>query len=278
MRLTIIPHNTSKVKEIRVSNFLILLAVLVVVVSFIERYSRAKTVSDPSKLAKNNRYLESELRKYEYEYTDLVSKCNSLLSLVTDHQSVREMSGTEKIDPTPSPPQTGETIDELLTDLQEMGLILDRVSNKLSQSPELAKFTPSIAPVEGYIIQSFGKTHYIFTGEERVCQGVDFAAPLGSKVYATAYGVVKYAGVRPHAGLTVEIEHIGGGVKPEHIFVTKYSHLSLLKVSRGQFVNRGEIIGFVGTTGKTIGPMLHYEVLVDGEPRDPVDFILTDNF
>jgi murein DD-endopeptidase MepM/ murein hydrolase activator NlpD len=263
MKLTIVPHNSESVREIKINNVLIFLVVLVIGVCFVERYSRARTVSNPAKLAESNRELESELDICQKEFESLAHRTDTLLHLTAQHQSVNTMVSTSEAE-APS-----KSIDELLTDLHESKLIMDRVSAKLSQLPDVAKFTPSISPVEGYIIRSFGKTEYVFTGEDRFCLGIDLAAPLGSRVCAAACGRVKSARLVSHEGLTIELEHKYG-------FITRYSHLSLLKVSKGQTVKRNDVIGFVGTTGKTIGPMLHYEVWVNGEAKDPVDYILTE--
>jgi murein DD-endopeptidase MepM/ murein hydrolase activator NlpD len=263
MKLTIVPHNSESVREIRVNNILIFLVILVIVVCFVDWYSRAKTVSDPAKLAESNRKLEGELEVCQEEFESLAGRTDTFLQMTVEHRSVNTIASTSEVE-VPS-----RSVDELLTDLHESKLIMDRVSAKLSELPDVAQYTPSISPVEGHIIQSFGKTEYVFTGEDRFCLGIDIAAPLGSRACATACGRVKSARLVPHEGLTIELEHRYG-------FVTRYSHLSLLKVSKGQTVKRNDVIGFVGTTGKTIGPMLHYEVWLDGEARDPVDYILTE--
>ncbi|MBI4722202.1 MAG: M23 family metallopeptidase [Candidatus Stahlbacteria bacterium] len=273
MKLTIVPHNTSKVREIRIHNAVLILVIVMVAVAFIDRYSRTKNTVAPEELAKSNQATDEEIKVCTQEYNGIANICNRLITLANRYQSVNKEVTAAQVDENVPPTAT---IDELLTELQSSNIILANVSAKLQEKPEVAKFTPSIAPVEGYIIQTFGKTKYIFTGDERMCQGIDFAAPAGSSVHSTAYGVVKFAGPKQHSGLTVEIEHTGKDFIADREFVTKYSHLSLLKVTTGQVVKRNDIIGFVGTTGKTTGPMLHYEVWVNGEPCDPIEFILTE--
>jgi murein DD-endopeptidase MepM/ murein hydrolase activator NlpD len=261
VKLTIVPHNTGEVRQIRISPILLGLGGLVLILAFVEKYLLSGTISDPRKIAESNRYLESELKVCEEEYEKLASRMQAFLDIAKRYQSV-------KYDTLKLPKNTQyNSIDELFVELQKYKLLLNKVSNTLNQFPEIVKAVPSILPVDGYIIQSYGKSNYIFTGEERECRGVDFIALLGSKVYATAYGKVKYTGRRLHEGLVVEIEHKYG-------FLTKYSHLSFIKVKTGEYVRRGEVIGLVGTTGKTIGPQLHYEVWHNGSPQNPLDFVL----
>ena len=97
-------------------------------------------------------------------------------------------------------------------------------------------------------------------------EGVDLGAPFGSPVYATGEGVVEFAGPWDRYGLTIEINH-GGGV------VTRYAHLSRIKVKEGQKVTRATVIGMLGTSGRSTGPHLHSEVRLSDTPKDPLKFI-----
>ena len=97
-------------------------------------------------------------------------------------------------------------------------------------------------------------------------EGVDLGAPFGSPVYATGEGVVEFAGPWDRYGLTIEINH-GGGV------VTRNAHLSRIKVKEGQKVTRATVIGMLGTSGRSTGPHLHYEVRLSDTPKDPLKFI-----
>lgn len=99
--------------------------------------------------------------------------------------------------------------------------------------------------------------------------GMDFACDTGTPVYATANGVVKYARWKTAYGNLVEIDHGYG-------YVTRYAHLSSIGVKQGQRVKRGEEIAKVGSTGKSTGPHLHYEVLVDNKNVNPVNYYFMD--
>ena len=104
---------------------------------------------------------------------------------------------------------------------------------------------------------------------EKFHEGLDLAAPYGTNVYATADGRIEFAGDKSGYGNCVEITH-------GETYMTRYGHLSKIKVSNGQMVKKGELIGMVGSTGKSTGPHLHYEVLLNGEPQNPVNYYFTD--
>jgi murein DD-endopeptidase MepM/ murein hydrolase activator NlpD len=110
------------------------------------------------------------------------------------------------------------------------------------------------APVAGARMTSgYGLRRHPINGGVRMHSGVDLAAPTGTPVRAASDGVVALAGWRGGYGLAVELDH-------GQTLVTRYAHLSRLAVQRGQRVRRGELIGFVGSTGRSTGPHLHYEV------------------
>ncbi len=263
MKITIVPHNTGEVREIKINNLLIILLFLLLIVPFIDRYRRGNEFLSPGKLSKNNEYMRGKLSHYQEEYKNLSKKCNNLLSTAKKYQSIVQVT------PEASNERNIISVEELLANLSGSSRVSEEILLKLEEVPILASNTPSISPCVGYIIQTYGETDCIFTGERRFCQGIDFTAPEGSEVYTTANGRVKFAGFRRHSGLVVEVDHGYG-------FTTKYSHLSVVKSYKGKNVKRGEVIGFVGTTGKTTGAKLHYEVWKNEKAKDPLEFVLTE--
>jgi murein DD-endopeptidase MepM/ murein hydrolase activator NlpD len=121
---------------------------------------------------------------------------------------------------------------------------------------------PDLWPVAGRISSSFGERMDPFNGEGAFHAGVDIAAPTGTPIYAPADGVVAKAGPASGYGHEVIIDH-GGGIS------TLYGHLSSFAVVAGQIVKRGQIIGYVGDLGRSTGPHLHYEVLINNLPVNP---------
>jgi murein DD-endopeptidase MepM/ murein hydrolase activator NlpD len=126
---------------------------------------------------------------------------------------------------------------------------------------------PTGRPVsEGYMSSRFGERMDPFNGEEAFHKGVDFAAPAGSDVIAVASGVVTFAGPRDGYGQLVEVQH-GDGL------VTRYGHNSQVLVSAGEVVQRGQALAKVGSTGRSTGPHVHFEVLRNGGAINPESFV-----
>jgi len=131
---------------------------------------------------------------------------------------------------------------------------------------------PSRAPVEGFHLSSdFGMRVHPVMGGRRMHKGVDLPAAIGTPIHATADGVISRADWFSSYGLYVSIEH-GGNLE------TRYGHMSRLNVAAGQEVHKGDIIGYVGTTGRSTGPHLHYEVRIAGEAVNPVPYMQAESY
>ncbi len=127
--------------------------------------------------------------------------------------------------------------------------------------------TPSIWPVRGWVTSDFGARLDPYTADRKMHEGLDIAAAVGQPVYAPSDGTVVFAGLDGGYGNVLVIDH-GYGVK------TRYGHLSAILVRAGARVGRGDKVALVGSTGRSTGPHLHYEVRVDGVPENPRKFIL----
>jgi murein DD-endopeptidase MepM/ murein hydrolase activator NlpD len=126
---------------------------------------------------------------------------------------------------------------------------------------------PSIVPLAGvHMTSGFGMRWHPVIGGRRQHQGVDLASPIGTPIHATADGMVAMAERFGGYGLYVQIEH-GGSLE------TRYGHMSRIAVAQGQQVHKGDVIGYVGTTGRSTGPHLHYEVRVDGSAVNPMPYM-----
>ena len=125
---------------------------------------------------------------------------------------------------------------------------------------------PAGMPVRSSAVTSrFGMRHHPTLGRTRMHSGVDLEAPTGSPVVAAADGVVAYANWMGSYGLLVTLRHASG-------FETRFAHLSRIMVSPGQQVTRGQVLGLVGSTGRSTGAHLHYEVRQNGAAVDPLGF------
>ncbi|MBZ5516874.1 MAG: M23 family metallopeptidase [Acidobacteriia bacterium] len=141
------------------------------------------------------------------------------------------------------------------------------VMQSLISDPQFGRGTvPSIWPVRGMLTAGFGQRMDPLSGEGAFHAGIDISAPSGTPVEATADGIVFCASPDAGYGNAILIDH-GSGI------TTKYGHLSRMLVAVGQEVERGQVIGAVGTTGKTTGPHLHYEVHVNDTPVNPSRYL-----
>ena len=153
-----------------------------------------------------------------------------------------------------------QTLDERQRD------ILTLIESHLFEKRLDALMVPSIAPVDGPIGSGFGFRTDPFTHRAALRTGLDFPAEPGTPILAAAGGVVLSAGPHPQYGLLVELDH-GNGL------VTRYAHTSRMLVRQGDLVKRGQRIADVGNTGRSTGPHLHFEVLVEGVQQNPARFL-----
>jgi murein DD-endopeptidase MepM/ murein hydrolase activator NlpD len=137
----------------------------------------------------------------------------------------------------------------------------------LRESRDTISAMPTIWPVEGFISSPFGMRFSSFSGRGEFHKGLDIRARPGTPITAPGRGVVSAAGGDGAYGLSVEIQH-------SRTITTKYGHMQRITVREGQQVRRGDVIGFVGSTGRSTGPHLHYEVKLNGVQVNPLRYIL----
>ena len=168
---------------------------------------------------------------------------------------------------------TTQKMDLLNRQLYIQSRSFDEIISLCKQHEKMLKCIPAIQPVSNKDLKKtasgYGTRIDPIYGTARFHQGMDFSAPQGTDIYATGDGTVVKAGWETGYGNTVEIDH-GFGYR------TKYAHMKKYKVRRGQKVIRGEVIGEVGNTGKSTGPHLHYEVIVNGRHVNPVNYYFMD--
>lgn len=161
-------------------------------------------------------------------------------------------------------------IDKLLRQARLQTRDYEEILSHLESANEQIRTTPSLRPVNvGFVSSRFGWRMDPISGRRAMHRGVDYSARLGTPVYATADGVVTYSGVEQTYGNVVEISHAAG-------FVTRYAHMQRRLVQKGQRITRGDVIGRVGSTGRSTFSHLHYEIEREGERVDPLRFVLAD--
>jgi len=137
----------------------------------------------------------------------------------------------------------------------------------LLQNSTSRRFLPTLPPIlDGWFSSNFGFRIDPFTGQRAFHEGIDFPAETGTAIQAAASGKVVFADVHPEYGKMVEIDH-GNGL------VSRYAHASRLLVKEGDLVVAGQQIATVGTTGRSTGPHLHFEVRQNGVPQNPARFL-----
>ena len=160
-----------------------------------------------------------------------------------------------------------QQLDELARRLENRTDHLGIVESTLFDARVRKKLMPTTMPVEAsWSASSFGWRIDPFTGQRALHEGIDFIADVGTPIFSAAGGVVVHAGRHPQYGLMVEIDH-------GNDYVTRYGHASKLFVKVGEVVRRGHKVAVVGSTGRSTGPHLHFEVRYKGIAKNPARFL-----
>jgi murein DD-endopeptidase MepM/ murein hydrolase activator NlpD len=162
-----------------------------------------------------------------------------------------------------SPEDTFGVLRDLLQALESR---LRNVRVDVERQERLAAATPSIWPAHGWLTGTFGGRSDPFTGEPGFHQGLDISTEKGQPVFSTADGVVESASYSGDFGNLIVVRHDFG-------LSTRYGHLSAFKARPGESVKRGDVIGYVGSTGRSTGAHLHYEILVNGRLINPLQLL-----
>jgi murein DD-endopeptidase MepM/ murein hydrolase activator NlpD len=229
-----------------------------------------------------NQVLLTKTREYEENAGKLQDKVRNLQNMVT---KLGVMAGLDQSLPDATLGGVGgvtgvESISPMADHAPSLTKMDDSVSALTAKSSRLEEFfkdqrvllasTPSIWPVRGYLSATFGNRIDPFTGQKDFHSGIDVSTPIGTKIQAPADGIVISCGTRGAYGNALVIDH-GFGV------VTQYGHMASFSVKPGQKVRRGDTIGFVGSTGRSTGPHLHYEVWVRDQAQNPIQYILDES-
>jgi murein DD-endopeptidase MepM/ murein hydrolase activator NlpD len=234
----------------------------------IARYNQLRT--DHAQL--KDRYSRLELVAKERDIQvaslgSLASEVSALYGLKSDPAMVA--ASTEQIQEA----QVHSSLDQLyalkhtaLTGAASVGISLGLTRNSTTADWVRANSAPNLWPVEGQITGSFGERIDPFNGEGAFHSGVDISSYVGSPVMAPADGLVTFADFLGGYGRAVIVDH-GHGIS------TRYGHLSSFAVTAGQHIQRGDTIGYVGLSGRSTGPHLHYEVRINDVPVNPYKYL-----
>ncbi len=267
-------------RRLRISSPLVWAAGSLVVVLLVTALAVPQILSRMGDQDQARERLESEnhslrTRGSELEQ-DLGLIASQLNSFEAQTQRLAEELGVEDL-PSNQPAVGGDSglagvsgIDQELGALRTRAVDLDQSLAELDrvfqERIRLLQSTPSILPVEGWFSHGFGWRNDPWTGSREFHKGIDIVADVGVDVTASADGVVTHAGRNGGYGKTIDISHGFG-------YVTRYAHLSEILVRPGQRLRRGELLGRVGSTGRSTGPHLHYEVFRDSRRVNPWKYL-----
>ncbi len=184
---------------------------------------------------------------------------SNILSLKSDYQLQEVNKGLIH--------QMHKSLENLETEIEMTSISQTELSNFLKEQESILVRTPAINPTDGWFSSGFGYRTSPFTNQREFHKGLDIGNRVGTPVIAPADGLVVFVGREGSLGKMIAINH-------RHDLMTRYGHLHKFLVKKGQHVKRGQIIAEIGTTGRSTGPHLHYEVHLNGVPVNPFSYIL----
>ena len=258
--IMLIPHTDRKALQVKVPSVGVFASVILWFIGTVYVFSVAVDALEYNRMKESLNYYSgqfSEMRKTMTSLKNAEAEFRRIFSFKTKERVL------ENIDTSDNGSIDMENLkEEIKLTMESIGEIKDY----LSQQRDLYMSTPKGWPVDGQVSSSYGYRLHPKTGARDFHSGMDIAADPGLPVKATADGIVSYAGWSGGSGNLVALEHGFG-------FSTFFAHNRLVAVKVGQKVKRGDILGYVGSTGNSTGPHLHYEVWKEGKALDPITFV-----
>jgi murein DD-endopeptidase MepM/ murein hydrolase activator NlpD len=255
----VVPHENLKSLNLKVPFIGILLFLLVLTVGAIQSY---RLVVNGLKYP----FLRHKVDFYTHKFSEWDSTVTALKETEKDFRKIFSYKSKDKVLDTIDTSYSGDIdIENLMGEIQKTVERVDEIKDYLRIQKDIYMATPKGYPAEGNISSPYGRRVNPISGERTFHSGVDISANSGTPIRATADGVVSYSGWTQSSGYVVIIEH---GCD----FSTAYAHNRSNAVKVGQRIKRGEIVGYVGSTGKSTGPHVHYEVWEKGKRINPRNF------
>src|SRR5213078_3762925 len=278
-----VPHARAKFRKLKVSHRLLFSVLSVVTSSLcistffsVQYFTSLSQTHELSKLRHENRELQTANEGFSKSVESLRTQLRSVedrthkLAIVAGISSLDETSqggvgGLRPADLGENPYR--DDVDKMSLRSRQINKDLSVLEQKFVAKSQLLSCTPSIAPVRGILTDGFGGRSDPFTGEQGSHMAVDISSAVGQPVRAPADGIVVKAEWANGYGNVIYLSHGYG-------YSTRYGHLSSYAVRPGAHVKRGDIIAYVGSTGPSTGPHLHYQVRVNNNPVNPLEYIL----
>lgn len=292
LSIILVPHSTNEVKTFKISSLRYKLYILSTIAlttiicfglyfgSLIHTNSKLKNAlneanvknKEQSKLLAENAEQISALLEKEKQYAESISDFSDKYKQMTENYVDNNMENV-----TASRGSSGRSFIDGASELSNILEYLRKINNsdksvvtKLSESEKklqtYIEYFPTLWPTEGRISSPFGYRSDPFNSSEKKHQGIDIAAPQGDAIKASASGKVIFSGTNGDYGKCIIINHNNG-------ITTLYAHAVSLLAKEGQTVKKGDVIAKVGSTGRSTGPHLHFEVRINGTPNDPIKYL-----
>ncbi len=275
--IIVVPHTRARFRKWRVTHRQLVLAVglfaalllgsVATTWSFlsntIDRQELARIRDENARIREVNAAFEQNLQELEGQLAEYETRTRQLAIVAGLDDLTASGEGAGGLELT----LEGDGLGDFAGRIGQLGRHLESVEAGLSEQLQRISSTPAIAPSKGVVTSGFGHRSDPITGRRASHPGVDIASYPGSPVVAPADGVVLRAGRNGGLGNAVYLSH-GFGI------TTRFGHMSRVAVEPGDEVRRGDVVGYVGSTGRTTGYHLHYEVRVDGQPVNPLGYIL----
>ena len=280
-----VPHARAKFRKLRISHrtafsIISILSLSLILSAFfsIQYFTSLSRSHELAKLKRENKDLQVANEQFSRSVENLRGQLKGVEEKTRKLAIIAEMGvnaldataqggvGGTRSDEMTLPPYSDE-IDKMTFRSRRLESDLSLLETRLEERSRWLSSTPSIAPVRGILTDGFGGRSDPFTGEPGTHNAVDISTATGQVVRAPADGIVVKAEWANGYGNVIYVSHGYG-------YSSRYGHLRAFHVKPGERVKRGDILGFVGSTGRSTGPHLHYEVRLNGKPVNPLEYIL----
>ncbi len=257
--IMLIPHSNKKLLNLKIPSIGILVSIVLWFIGTLYVFSVAVNAFEYQAMKKKLNYYSNQFLEWE-------GTMSALKNTEKEFKRLLSLGSREKVLENIDTSYSGSIdMENLKQEIEKSMKTVSEIKNYLNIQKDLYCATPKGIPVEGSISSPYGKRQNPKSGVAEFHTGLDISAHSGNPVRATANGIVSFSGWNGGNGNLVVLEHGFG-------FSTFYAHNRMNAVKIGQKVKRGDVIGYIGSTGRSTGPHVHYEIWKNGNPVNPNNF------
>ena len=258
--IMLIPHSSTKPLNLKIPSIGILVSILLWIFGTIYMFSIAVNAFE-------YKSMKNKLNYYSKQFSELRVTMWSLKKAEKEFRRLFSLDSKEKVLENIDKPSSGSIdLENLKNEIAKSMERIGEIKNYLRLQKNIYLATPAGFPIRGTITSNYGKRENPISGKEEFHSGIDIATSPGTPISATADGIVSFSGWNGGSGNLVVLEHGFG-------FSTFYAHNKKNIVKVGQKVRRGDVIGYIGSTGNATGPHIHYEIWKNGRSVNPNKYI-----